>query len=99
MAAPQSRRRHVPRRTCVVCHQKTDKRQLTRIARTPEGQVVVDPTGKQAGRGAYLCHRASCWEQALQGKVLNRALKVSVSQEDLEQLAAHRPAAEHGNAL
>ena len=99
MATRQSRRRHVPQRTCVVCRQKTHKRQLTRIVRIPEGRVVVDLTGKQAGRGAYLCDRVECWNQALYGDVLKRALKVDVSQKDLEQLAAHRPAAEHGNAL
>lgn len=99
MATRQTRRRHVPQRSCVVCRQKRDKRQLTRIVRTPEGQVVVDPTGKRAGRGAYLCERAQCWDQALGGAVLKRAFKIDVSQEDLERLAAQRPAAEHGNAL
>lgn len=99
MATGQSRRGHVPQRSCVVCRRKTDKRQLTRIVRTPEGKVVVDLTGKHAGRGAYLCDREQCWDQALRGNFLKRALKVDVSQQDLERLAAQRPAAEHGNAL
>lgn len=59
----------------------------------------MDHTGKQAGRGAYLCDRAQCWDKALRGDVLKRALKVDVSQNDLEQLAAQRPSAENGNAL
>lgn len=59
----------------------------------------MDHTGKQAGRGAYLCDRAQCWDKALRGDALKRALNVDVSQHDLERLAAQRPDAENGNAL
>lgn len=59
----------------------------------------MDHTGKQAGRGAYLCDRVQCWDEALRGNVLKRALKIDVSDNDLEQLAAQRQSAENGNAL
>jgi len=61
--------------------------------------VVVDTTGKQVGRGAYLCEQVSCWEEALRGSVLKRALKSDVNREDLAKLAEHRPAAENKNAV
>lgn len=99
MATRQQHRRHVPQRTCLVCRQKTDKRRLTRIVRTAEGHVVADESGKQPGRGAYLCDRVPCWDAALRGGALKRALKSDVRREDLEQLAAYRPAAENENAL
>jgi len=80
------RQRHVPQRTCVGCGQVQAKRQLVRVVRTPSGRVVVDPTGKQSGRGAYLCDCRECWEKAINRSALNRALKTEVSAEDREQL-------------
>jgi len=72
------RPRHVPVRTCVVCRDKEFKRQFVRIVRTPEGSVEVDATGKKNGRGAYLCTRYVCWDRALSGTMLDRALRVDV---------------------
>lgn len=95
MAKKQPRRKHVPQRTCVVCRRATDKRQLTRIVRTPEGGVVVDKTGKQNGRGAYLCDQIACWDKVLRHPgLLNQALNAEITAEELEAIAAQRPAAE-----
>jgi len=77
-----ARQKHKPQRTCIACREVKDKRELVRIVRTPEGKVVVDPTGKANGRGAYLCRQASCWEKSLEKNTLNRALKVTLSTED-----------------
>lgn len=62
------------------------KRQLVRIVRTADG-VLIDPTGKHAGRGAYLHDRRVCWEAGLRGS-LARALKVDLTQADRERLEA-----------
>jgi uncharacterized protein len=78
--------KHVPQRTCVGCRTVLAKRQLVRIIRTPDG-VLVDPTGKLAGRGAYLHDRRSCWEAGLKGS-LARALKVDLTAADRERLEA-----------
>ena len=56
--------RRVPQRMCVVCREVQGKRALIRIVRTPTEGVLADPTGKRAGRGAYLCQRPSSWERA-----------------------------------
>lgn len=85
------RRKHVPLRTCVVCRQQRPKRELIRVVRTPEGTIEIDPKGKRAGRGAYLCYDPQCWDVALQRGSLGRALKCSV---DAETMAALRAAAE-----
>ena len=66
-----------PRRTCVVCRSTTAKRTLHRIVRSPAGTVTYDPTGKAAGRGAYLCGQAACLDQAVRRRSIQRALKVS----------------------
>ena len=74
--------RHVPERTCVACRTPQPKRAMVRIVRTVPGAVVVDPTGKLSGRGAYLCRAAECWRAALQRGILPRALKIEVVPED-----------------
>lgn len=87
MAAKQARpARHIPVRTCVGCRQVLPKRALIRVVRSPEG-VKVDPTGRAAGRGAYLHDRRSCWEAGLRG-ALARALHTELSDADRQLLMA-----------
>lgn len=76
---PVQRVKHVPQRTCVGCREVLPKRTMIRVVRTVEG-VRVDPTGKLAGRGAYLHDRRSCWERGLKG-ALAGALKTTLSHE------------------
>lgn len=59
---------------------------MVRIVRTPGGSVEVDPTGKKAGRGAYICPDPGCLEQAVRGKRLEKALSVPVDPSLLETL-------------
>ncbi|HEU5015806.1 MAG TPA: YlxR family protein [Roseiflexaceae bacterium] len=70
------RPKHVPQRTCIACRKTDAKRGLIRLVRDADGRVVVDPTGKRSGRGAYLCHEPACWEQALKRNGLARALRL-----------------------
>lgn len=77
--------RRIPQRTCVGCRLVLPKRQLIRLVRTPEG-VMIDLTGKMAGRGAYLHDNRSCWEKALKGSLAS-ALKTELSEEDKERIA------------
>lgn len=82
------RPKHVPVRTCIVCRQERGKRELVRVVRTPSAGVQVDPTGKLAGRGAYLCRTRACWDAALQGQRLAGALKTTLGNEELAALRA-----------
>lgn len=75
----------------MVCRQKTDKRRLTRIVRTPDAGVVVDMSGKQNGRGAYVCDQPACWDKLLRERsILNQALQTAVGDEELAAIAAHK---------
>ena len=85
------RQKHVPQRTCVVCRETMDKRALTRIVNDPQEGVVVDPGGKRSGRGAYLCPKDACWEQALTTDVLSRALRTPLAEQDRVRLREMRP--------
>jgi len=79
-------RKHVPQRTCIVCRQKKDKRQLIRIVRDRDTGVFVDLTGKHNGRGAYLCQEFVCWDKAINNKVLDQALRTEVSEAEKEKI-------------
>jgi len=83
----QKRVKHIPQRTCIGCKTTLAKRELVRVVRTEAG-VLVDPTGKVAGRGAYVHKTRTCWEQALKGSI-NHALRVELSAEDRERLTGY----------
>ena len=69
--------KHVPQRTCIACRKVDAKRGLVRVVRLPEERVAVDPTGKRAGRGAYICKERGCWSTALKRKAIERALHIT----------------------
>jgi uncharacterized protein len=64
---------------------------LQRIVRTPDGTVVVDATGRLAGRGAYVCRTGDCFAQALEKGAMGRALKLSLPAETRDALLAGIP--------
>lgn len=78
----------VPLRKCVACQEMMSKKELIRIVRTPDEEVLIDLTGKKSGRGAYLCGKAACFILAKKSKALDRALKQPVSDTIYDQLAA-----------
>lgn len=82
------RPKHVPLRTCISCRETKPKRELLRVVRTPDGHVVIDPSGKKSGRGAYLCARLSCWENAMKKKRLEQEFELTLSEEDRAGLDA-----------
>jgi predicted RNA-binding protein YlxR (DUF448 family) len=65
-----------------------EKRELIRIVRTPEGETLIDPTGKKSGRGAYVCRSPECLKRAIKQKQLERQLQVSLTDEVNEALMA-----------
>lgn len=83
-----SKQKHIPQRTCVVCRQTAAKRGLTRIVRTADEGVQVDPSGKRNGRGAYLCDQESCWKRAMETDVLAKALRTELTDADRQRLKA-----------
>ena len=76
----------IPMRMCVGCREMKEKRDLIRIVRTPEGDAVLDPTGKKSGRGAYVCRRAECLQRAIRQKQLERQLEIKLTQDITEAL-------------
>ena len=74
--------RRTPQRTCIACRTTSGKRDFVRIVRTPAGSVELDPTGKKAGRGAYLHADPACWTEALKKNRLDSALKTRLTPDD-----------------
>jgi len=80
--------RKIPQRMCVGCREMRAKREMVRVVRAPGGEVRVDPTGKAAGRGAYVDLREACVSVAIRGRRLAQALEADVPAEVGEALAA-----------
>lgn len=76
----------IPMRSCVVTHEKCEKKDLLRIVRTPEKEVIIDETGKANGRGAYLKKDREVINKAKQTKVLDKVLEVSIPDSIYEQM-------------
>ena len=75
-----------PQRMCVGCREMRDKKTLIRIVRTPADEIIADPSGKQPGRGAYLCKEAECLKKALKNKGLERSLKMKADKDTIEKV-------------
>ena len=78
--------RKAPERQCVGCQEQRPKRSMVRVVLTPTGEIVLDATGKRNGRGAYICPRRECFDQAKKRKALDRGLKTAVPAEVYEEL-------------
>ena len=76
----------IPLRQCVGCRAMSDKRNMVRVVKSPEGELSIDHKGKANGRGAYICNSVECLAKAIKNKGLERSLKVSVPTEILERL-------------
>ena len=76
----------IPMRRCTGCGEMKSKKEMSRVIRTAEGEILLDATGKKNGRGAYLCFSAECLEKAVKSRGLERSLKVPVPQEVYENL-------------
>ncbi len=80
--------RKIPQRMCVGCREMRSKREMVRVVRTPSGEVRTDPTGKAAGRGAYVDLREACVTVAIRDRRLAQALEADVPPEIGEALRA-----------
>lgn len=79
--------RKIPMRMCTGCRERKPKKELLRVVRTPEGEVVIDRTGRKNGRGAYICmDGAACLEKAVKSKMLERSLETAIAHEVYERL-------------
>ncbi len=80
------KQKKIPMRSCVITREKLPKKELIRVVRTPEGNIIIDESGKSNGRGAYLKRDLEVIAKAKKSKVLNRILEVEVPDNIYEEL-------------
>lgn len=73
--------KYQPVRTCVCCRKKFLKNELLRIVKTPNGEFIIDKSGKADGRGAYICGSAECLKKLKKSRMLNRAFRAEIPSE------------------
>lgn len=78
--------RKKPHRQCIGCRESKEKQKLIRIVKTPEGEIVIDRTGRKNGRGAYLCDNGECLKKAQKSNALNRSFRMDVPKEVYTEL-------------
>lgn len=76
----------IPMRSCVVTKERLEKKDLIRVVRTPEGNIIIDESGKANGRGAYLKKDISVIKKARDSKILERHLEVKIPDDIYEEL-------------
>ena len=73
-------------RKCIGCNEMKSKKELIRVIRTPEGEILLDATGKKNGRGAYVCPDRACLAKAMKSKGLERSFQTAIPKEIYDNL-------------
>ena len=76
----------IPMRQCIGCGEMKPKKEMLRVIKTAEEEIMLDTTGRKNGRGAYLCPNSECLKKAIKGKGLERSFKMSIPKEVYEIL-------------
>ena len=76
----------IPMRQCTGCREMKNKKEMIRVLKTAEDEIVLDATGKKNGRGAYICFSRECLEKAKKNHGLERSLKAAIPDEVYENL-------------
>ena len=78
--------RKIPTRRCTGCGEHFPKNTLIRVLRTPEGEVILDLTGKKSGRGAYICKKAACLKKARKSRRIEASLECSIPEDIYDRM-------------
>lgn len=74
-------KKKIPLRQCVGCSERKPKGELIRVVRTPEGDIVLDTTGRKNGRGCYICSSVKCFNKARKSGRLATHLECAIPDE------------------
>ena len=76
----------IPLRQCIGCGEMKSKKEMIRVLKTTEDEIVIDATGRRNGRGAYICPSMECFKKAVKSRALERSLKMAIPKEVYEAL-------------
>lgn len=82
------KQRKIPQRKCIVCGENKDKNDLIRIVKNKEEGIILDPTGKKNGRGAYICKDEKCINEAKKKRKIEKVFKTEISDDLYEEIIA-----------
>lgn len=85
--------RKVPLRQCLGCNEHKTKAELLRVVRTPEGEILLDFTGRRSGRGAYICRDVKCLKRVRKSRRLEKSLNCAIPDEVYDRMEAELTAA------
>ena len=77
----------IPMRQCIGCGEMKVKKEMTRVIKNPEGEFLIDVTGRMNGRGAYVCANTECLHKAVKSKGLERSFKTPIPRDVYDLLA------------
>ena len=77
----------IPMRQCIGCGEMKAKKEMTRVIKNPEGEFLIDATGRLNGRGAYVCVNTECLHKAVKSKGLERSFKTPIPKDVYDLLA------------
>lgn len=76
----------IPLRQCIGCGEMKSKKEMIRVLKTSEDEIILDATGRKNGRGAYLCPSMDCFKKAVKNRGLERSFKTAIPKEVYETL-------------
>ena len=76
----------IPQRQCIGCGEMKSKKEMIRVLKTTDDEIVIDATGRKNGRGAYICPSMNCYKKAVKNKGLERSLKMAIPKDVYEAL-------------
>ena len=80
------KQKKIPMRKCTGCGEQKPKKELVRVVKTPNGEILLDLTGKTSGRGAYICNSAECLKKARKSKRIDRTFEMTIPDEVYRQM-------------
>ena len=80
------KQKKIPLRQCLGCNEHKPKKELLRVLRTPEGEVVLDFSGKRSGRGAYICYDLKCLKKARKSRRIESNLEITIPEEIYDKM-------------
>lgn len=80
------KQKKIPLRQCLGCNEHKPKKELLRVVKTPEGDIVLDFTGKRSGRGAYICYDPKCLKKARKSRRIDNNLGIEIPEEIYDRM-------------
>lgn len=76
----------LPQRMCIGCGMQKDKKDLIRIVKNKQGEILLDKVGRLPGRGAYICNSSECLEKLIKSKILEKNFEMKIEDTIYEEL-------------